>query len=85
MRAAEGLFGESMALGSVDGFGVLSLGFEIGLPDIMAAHTASTSIVAADVSARGFFSTFLRRLNQLSIHIISRCVAHTLEPAYSLS
>jgi hypothetical protein len=44
--------GSVVGLGSVTGRGT-------GFPDIMAFQTASTSIVAALVSSRGFFSTFL--------------------------
>lgn len=52
----EGLLGEVIMdslLGCVSVVGLR------GLPAIIAAHTASTSIVAAVVSARGFFLTSL--------------------------
>lgn len=53
------LDGEMGLLGlSGEGLGSAAVG-GVGLPDIMAAHRASTSTVAALVSARGFFSIFL--------------------------
>lgn len=55
-----------------------------GLPDIMDAHRASTSTVAALVSARGFFSIFLETC--ISKEAYKHCTTkHTLERAYSSS
>lgn len=56
LRFGSGVWGAPLAAGSVDGMGVGVM----GLPEIMFAHMASTSIVALLVSTRAvFFSVFL--------------------------
>ena len=54
----------------------------LDLPDIMLAQRASTSTVAADVSASGLFSTFLHHMSE---SISKEPRLHTLVPSYSSS